>query len=148
MQPFAPRPIRFHGLRRREGWQLKVYSIVHGAEPLDLETFEKGIRLAEERLPAPDVGSGRPGLGFVIAHQGRTGDYVVLGWWDRENELPLRILVRQGSNGAWREARDGESICVWDVEVLWAERHYYVTTMLTPRGSDRAAYLFRFHESG
>jgi hypothetical protein len=69
-------------------------------------------------------------------HQGR-GDYLVLGWWDNENELPLRVLV-WGESG-WREARGSESVCVWDLRILWHERDAYVATVLS--GRDPADYL-------
>ena len=73
----------------------------------------------------------RPGVGFAISHQGNGADYAVLGWWDNENELPLRVVVRpQTPDGSWRPARDGESVCVWDLEVIWFERQSYVQTLL------------------
>jgi hypothetical protein len=101
--------------------------------------------MAEAALPRPAISDGRPGLGFLIAHQGRTAAYVVLGWWDQENELPIKVFVRRGDD-PWRPARDAESICVWDLEVLWAEREAYVQAMLRPDGSDPAAYLERVLE--
>lgn len=105
--------------------------------------FEPCLRVAERELPEPDEGRGRAGLGFLIAHQGRTGDYVVLGWWDNENELPLRVWVRRGPAQGWRPAEGGESICVWDLEVIWAERQAWVDAMLSPSGPSPADYLAR-----
>jgi len=99
------------------------------------------LRGAERALPEPDEPHGRPGLGFLIAHQGRTGDYVVAAWWDHENELPLRVLVRRGRTGRWRRARRGESFCVWDLEVIWAERRAWIDTMLSPGGAGRDGWL-------
>lgn len=146
MQPFEPRRISFHGLRRPQGWQLKLYGVVYGPEPLDWQSFAPGLAMAETALPSPAVAEGRPGLGFLIAHQGRTGNYVVLGWWDRENELPIRIFVSpDGRAESWRSNRENESFCVWDLEIMWAEREAYVTTVLSPTASDRDAYLARVH---
>ena len=98
---------------------------------LDAARFEGAIPLVCDELPDPAVEPHRPGIAVLILHQGRTGDYAVLGWWDNENELPLRVFVREGDG--WRPARGGESICVWDMEVLWAERNDYVTRVLTKR---------------
>jgi len=58
--------------------------------------------------------------------------YTVLCWWDRENELPIRVWVAEQDGGApvWRTARDSESVCVWDLEVIWEERQAYVETVL------------------
>jgi hypothetical protein len=141
MQPFARREIRFCGLRPTGPWTLKVYSVAYGDAPFEWGRFEPGLQLAESGLPPPDDARGRPGLGLLIAHRGRTGDYVVLGFWDRENELPLRIFVRDGATGSWRAAADDESVCVWDLEIIWAERQAWVTRMMGRGGSDAVAYL-------
>lgn len=139
MQPYAPRTIHFRGLRQPRGWTLKFYTVTLDAEPLDEEAFEIALRKAEDALPEPDRGRGRYGLGFLIAHQGRTGDYVVLGWWDHENELPVRVWVRR-RDSPWRPAESGESFCVWDMEVIWAERRAWIDTMLAEAGPDPAAW--------
>lgn len=143
MEPYAPRRIEAHGTRPFGAWRMKVYSVLFGEGPVDWPAFEPGIDAALRSLPAPDEARGRPGLGFVIAHQGRTGDYVVVAWWDRENELPVRVLVRRDRAEPWRAAHTDESFCVWDLEVLWAERQAWVATMLTPGGGGADAYLAR-----
>lgn len=147
MQPYAPRPIEFHGPREWGGWRIKLYSIRSGDRPLDWPAFAPALQLVEAALPIPAVALGRPGLGFVIAHQGRTGNYLVLAWWDNENELPLRVFVRGPADADWRPARDGESICVWDLEVIWHEREAYIASMLTG-ASDAHGYLQRVIERG
>lgn len=138
-RPYAPRPVRFHGLEQPNGYRIKRYDVVF-AEPFRETEFADGLRLAFESLPTPPVTTERPGVGFIIAHQGNGADYVVLGWWDRENELPLRVFVRpQAPAGEWRPARGSESVCVWDLEVIWFERQGYVRTVLS--GSDVEEYL-------
>ena len=138
-RPYAPRPVQFCVVAEPRGYRLKQYVIVYDG-PFRGDDFRDGLRLAFEALPAPAVTADRPGVGFAIAHQGNGADYVVLGWWDRENELPLRVFVRpQTPDGAWRPARGGESVCVWDLEVIWFERQAYVQTVLG--GEDVEAYL-------
>ncbi|MBV9775057.1 MAG: isochorismatase [Gemmatimonadetes bacterium] len=129
MHPYRPRPIRYDGVHPHAGWRLKQYEITCDPTPLNRDTFASGIELALATLPAPAVTPERPGLGFLVAHQGRNADYIVLGWWDRENELPVRIFVREEGAG-WRPARGSESFCVWDLQVLWFEREAYVSTVL------------------
>ena len=75
----------------------------------------------------------------AIEHHGATGDYLVVGWWDRENELPTRVYYR-GPDG-WRAAAGGESFCVWDLRVMWWEREAYVATVLSGRADGAEAYL-------
>jgi hypothetical protein len=132
MHPYQPRPILFHGLRSHGEWRVKLYSITwDAAHPVEWPRFQAGLELAYGELPGAARAQGRAGVGFAIAHQGRNADYVVLGWWDRENELPMRVFVREGTEG-WRPARGGESFCVWNLQVLWAEREAYVATVLAP----------------
>jgi hypothetical protein len=128
--PYAPRAIQFLGMREPNSWRLKFYSIAYGSEPIDWSLFAPGIAMAEEALPNPAEYPGRRGLGFLIAHRGRTADYVVLGWWDQENELPLRVFVMPPGRVHWRPAQGSESICVWDLEVIAFERDCFVATML------------------
>jgi len=138
-RPYAPRPVRFRGVVEPHGYRIKRYDIVYNG-PFRESDFAEGLRLAFESLPAPAATTERPGVGFVIAHQGNGADYVVLGWWDRENELPLRVFVRpQEPGGEWRPARGGESVCVWDLEVIGFERQAYVETVLN--GGDAEGYL-------
>jgi hypothetical protein len=142
MQPFAPRTIAFHGIRRAGDWRLKTWSVVAGAEAVDWDAFEGGIALAERELPQPAVSAGRLGVGFLIAHQGRTANYTVLAWWDRENELPLRVFVDTGKRGdGWRPNRADESVCVWDLKILWSERQAWVDSVLREGGGSVEAYL-------
>lgn len=144
MQPFAPRAVGFHGVRHAGDWRLKLYSVLYGPGPLDWDAFAPGLAQAERALPQPAVAAGRPGVGLLIAHQGRTGNYAVLAWWDRENELPLRVFLSpDGRAQSWRPAEGGESICVWDLEILWAEREAYVATVMHPAGGGPAGYLAR-----
>lgn len=129
--PFIARPIRYAGITEVEGFRLKRYIILYGGGPFRDVAFEAGMKLAQESLPRPAVNAERPGVGFAIAHQGNGVDYLVLAWWDNENELPLRVFVRpQTPEGEWRPARGGESVCVWDLEVIGFERNAYVKTLL------------------
>ena len=144
MIPFRPRPVRFHGIRSHAGWKLKEYSITYGAE-IGLPDFEPGMEMALASLPEPAVTPERPGAGFVIAHRGRSALYVVLAWWDRENELPVRVFIGDLDDGeGWRPARGGESFCVWDLQVIGFERDAYVATVLAgSEGGGVDAYLAR-----
>jgi len=137
--PFAPRAASFHGIVEHTGHRLKGYSVRYGDRPVHWEEHREGIDLALAALPEAKPAEGRPGLGFLIVHRGRAAEYVVLAWWDRQNELPVRVFVRDG--GPWRPAREDESFCVWDLEIIAHERDAYVETVLA--GRDAEAYLGR-----
>jgi hypothetical protein len=136
--------VQFHGVRPIGDWRIKLYSVVYGDGPVEWNRFAKGIEMASAALPARALAPGRPGAGFLIAHQGKTACYTVLAWWDRENELPLRVFVNPNGQGdVWRQNAGDESVCVWDLEVIWAEREAYVRTVLSPGAADVEAYLER-----
>ena len=125
-------------------WELKRYSIVIPGDTFEPARFDAGVAMALGKLPNPAQTAERQGAGFMILHQGRGVDYLVLAWWDHENELPLEVFVRDQADGsAWREARDGESVCVWDLEIIGAERSAYVDTVLSGADDGRARYLAR-----
>ncbi len=139
-QPFAPRALASGPPLIDAGWRLKSYGIAWGGHPR-LAGDEPGcLELLWDALPDPAEAEGRPGVGWVILHLGRDADYLVLGWWDRENELPVRIWVREGGN-PWRPAGGSESFCVWDLEVISHERDAYVRHVLRPGAPGVEAYL-------
>jgi hypothetical protein len=150
LQSFAPREIRFRGVRSRGGWSLKFFSVVYGGTAFDVKGFEPPVDMALDCLPSPDHEQGRPGLGFLIAHQGRGDSYLILAWWSNENELPIRAWVRREGED-WRPAIEGESVCVWDLEVVWEERQAWIATMMSgpARPDDYLAHVpTRFQEAG
>jgi hypothetical protein len=137
-------------MRETNGWRLKVYSVSYDGSPPDWSVFDPSLAMADAALPVPAKAPGRPGVGFVIAHSGRGMWYTVLCWWDRENELPIRVWVadQNGAAPVWRPARESESVCVWDLDIIWHERQAYVETLMSGAAEDpEAAYLERFVES-
>ncbi|MFO0937348.1 MAG: hypothetical protein U0798_12630 [Gemmataceae bacterium] len=136
MSKFLPRPIRFLGVEPFQGYEMKRYSITYGERAFAIGEFEAGLKLASTAMPQPAVTAERPGVGFLILHQGKTGHYLIACWWDHENELPTRVFVTD-QNG-WRPAQ-GESFCVWDLDVMWREREAYVSTLL--QGKSVEEYL-------
>ncbi len=121
------------------GYLLKVYVIREVSQMLEPERFADRWELAARALPQPATTEARPGVGFTILHQGRTGDYLILCWWDQENELPTRVFLR--GPGGWRPAEGGESFCVWDLRVISWEREAYVGTVLAGSAGALSAYL-------
>lgn len=140
---FGQRPVRHEGLREMAGYRMKVYSVRYGSAELERGLYEEAMGLAESVLPRPAVMAGRYGVGFVIWHQGRGMHYLVMNWWARENELPGRIWVREFGSAGWRPAAADESVCVWDLEIIWFERNAFVEEVLSKERADVGAYLAR-----
>ena len=144
MKAYSPRTVRFHQILGLDGWRLKLYSISFDRSDVDWTDFDGGLALVRSALPEPAADAGRPGVGFVIAHHGEGIDYAVVSWWDRENELPTRVFARSDDDRkGWRPAGGGESFCVWDLEVIWAEREAYIEMYLSGDPPDAAGYLAR-----
>ncbi len=144
---YAPRPITPQGVREVSGWKLKHYTITCAGTPFQGAGYEEGLELGAARwLTQPPVADGRFGVGVCIFNQGARVDYVVLAWWGRENEFPIRVMLRDREPlGPWREAEGDESICVWDLQVCWHERNAWVETVLSrPDAPDIDDYLSRF----
>ncbi len=146
MKPFVPRRIQFRNLIALRDWRIKRYTITRSkvGDATDWGEFVNGRELAAQTLPNPARTDERPGLAFIVEHRGADADYIVLCWWDRENELPTRVFVRdQHVEGGWHEATDGESFCVWDLQVIFFERNAYVGTPLAEEADESSvdAYL-------
>ena len=139
MRPYRSRPVYFAGVHEHRSWRLKRYAVrLHAGVP-DWRAAAPAFDQALAMLPQPAVTAERAGVGFVILHEGAAADYVVLAWWDRENELPLRIFLRDhGPDSEWRPAAGSESICVWDLDIIACERAYYLATVLA-EGADSSA---------
>lgn len=136
---YHPRPLTFLGVENVAGYRLKVYAISDADVPFGRARFAGGWTQAAEALPQPAEAAGRPGVGFAVLHQAQGDDYLILSWWDRENELPTRVFL--GGAAGWRGARGGESFCVWDLRVMWWEREAYVGSVLAGRAGGIEAYL-------
>jgi hypothetical protein len=143
-EPFSPRPVMTRGVRDVKGYRLKEYAILYGQDRLSIGQFELGLPAVFGALPQPAVTRTRPGAGILILHQGRGARYIVLGWWDNENELPLKIWTqpRDACGAPWLPATTSQSVCVWDLELLNFERNAYVERVLSCTGApDVESYL-------
>lgn len=140
---YAARPWQFCGVQGLAGWQLKTYRIWYPArEPVDWAIFANASDALEAALPQPPSNAQRSGVGFVIAHAGRGVDYLLLNWWDNENEWRHRIWIRElKANRHWHEPKQGESACVWDLALIHFEREACVDWLLGRRDFSAAQYL-------
>ena len=119
------------------GWTLRRHDITPGPSGAPVEVpaaiYAPGEAFALSLLPTPAAAPDRPGIGFLIRHPGLNQHYIILAWWDNQNELITRVLVRPNtSDGTWEDAQGRYSFCVWDLDVFAHERERYVQHVLTP----------------
>src|SRR6188768_3841392 len=101
MEAFREREVRRLPLGDVNGYAVKTYSINVAAGLIDTRRFHGFVPLMLGALPTPALVDGRIGVAIAILHQGRGVDYAILAWWDRENELPLRVFVSEGGKNEW-----------------------------------------------
>lgn len=162
-RPYQPRPIRFAGVRDVAGWRMKCYEIdgrkeeVGMAHPttargtahpapdgLDWDQYAAALAHAESILPLPPKSSERAGIGFLIAHEIATHHYLIVCWWDNQNELFARCFVRPVTDAvAWDFSGAAFSFRVWDMVVMWFERQAWIECALAGREVRVDEYLGR-----
>ncbi|MHC4976092.1 MAG: isochorismatase [Planctomycetota bacterium] len=140
-EAFAPREARWLGDFESGGWRLKRYGVVGPGRSLETGALGDWESCCEALLPDAGAGSGRPGVGFVIVHAGGGWEYLVVCWWDSGNELCVRVLSRPRGESEWRKAREGQSFCVWDMELMWHERNAYIEHVLRDARGDLDGYV-------
>lgn len=132
---YRPRRIESH-----PDWEtadgIKLYSISADGGPVSPQPFLERLEVVKQRKP--DDWSQHPA--FAIFHAGATGLYLVLAWWDNDNELFLSVSFDGGAG--WIEDMVRHSFCLYDLELIWAERNFFVETLHSGR-YDLAAYRAR-----
>ena len=139
---FAPRSVMLRDPTVIAGWRLKTYEVNADIAGINWAEYSEGLTLAARVLPQPPTKSGRRGVGFIIAHPCQSHYYLIINWWDNQNELFSRVFVTERRAGAaWEPAGDRYSFCVWDIEIIWFERNLWIETMLSGRPPATERYL-------
>ncbi len=119
---YTPRKIE-----SKPGWMdetgVKIYTISFSGRAVDQTPFH-------ERLD--HVKSGRAidwqnTAAFAIFHEGANCHYLVLAWWGNDNELFTSVSAKYGDS--WQEDPAHYSFCLYDMEIMWAERNIYIKTI-------------------
>jgi len=108
-------------------WQdpdgIKVYTISASGRVVDQAPYFS--RLAEVKKQKAVAWRSTPA--FVVFHDGASMAYLVLAWWGNGNELFTAVSVRTPSG--WVEDPVKYSFCLYDLEIMWQERNYFVECM-------------------
>lgn len=102
---------------------IKIYGISVENEPVDETAFVERIQYVKQSraIDWPNTPA------FVIFHNGATQLYLVLCWWGNDNELFTSVSVLV--DGVWQEDPTQYSFCLYDMQLMWAERNIYIETM-------------------
>lgn len=130
LEPYQTRQIQFLGIYNQQGWQLKVYSILHPDKTLSSELVEVAKTTALEFLPDQNE-PGHYGVGFISVHQGKSYDFVTVGYWNYSTELRHQTYMRPSSAELSLEALTASELSsdVWDIRLLAFERDAWVEVL-------------------
>ncbi len=124
---FVPRTVR-----TSLNWQdidgAKLYTISMDGSAVDHAPFL--VRMAEVKASRSIPWLQTPH--FAIFHKG-VSSYLVLSWWGNDNELFTSVSVLVDS--AWIEQPCRYSFCLYDLEIFWDERNFYIDTIYCERPS-------------
>lgn len=143
------RPRPFFGLGHREirGWLLKRYAITASGGPASPDLLDAALAVAGRVLPAANDTEAGHGVGFVVAHEGRDGNYVLVDWWTGENMLAQQIHIAPPHSADGFKRFDNRQIvsCVWELQILAFEGRAWVDKVLSqPDQPDIDGYLHEF----
>lgn len=120
---------------------LKLYSISVRDEPAVFQDYAARLQQVKAARPQLDWAS-LPA--FAILHEGVERRYLVLAWWDNQNEMFTSVSVSE--QGHWLEDPTRWSFCLFDLEILWAERNFFVQALYGER-PDLQRYRSLYHHS-
>lgn len=141
--PYKERPIKFLELWTCGEWRLKVYGISFNRAEPERALVTRAKTLAAERIEASSNATEHYSAGFLGVHEGRTSNFVFVGWWANENELYHHVYVSPlDAPGQFTyQTSSGLTACVWDLRVMAFERQAWIDHMLKKSGSpDLEAY--------
>jgi hypothetical protein len=129
---YTPRHIS-HIAGFRDADEVKLYGISASGTPVDAADFQSQFLAMKSSINVPWVRT----PAFAIFHQGAGQPYLVLCWWGNDNELFVRVAVRESSG--WIVNPDRYSFCLWDMEVMWHEQRSYIRWLYSGK-PDLTAY--------
>lgn len=112
---------------------VKLYTVSASGKPVCLNDYRPRLQAVKATKPVIWAET----AAFAICHDGAGMQYLVLCWWGNGNELMSSVSVRSGTG--WVVDPDRYSFCLWDLEILWAERNIFIRTMYSGI-ADLAAY--------
>ncbi len=142
-ETYQARQIKCLGLYKEQGWQLKLYSILHPDKQQNDRLIEAAKKVALEFCPQPALTPRHYGVGFISVHQGKSYDFVTVAYWAYDSELRYQAYMRPSSSSEWLEPVTSNELSndVWDIRLLAFERDAWLHNILRSPKPDLEAYL-------
>jgi len=133
---YRPRTYRFLGIWEEDAWSLKVYGIHHIFATLDRplidpEVLDAARQQVRRLLPEAEREGDHYGLGFVILHQGKVANWLLMQWWAHE-VICCQMLSRSLPKAPTIFDRVTTPVmaCVWELVVIDFERSAWAANAL------------------
>jgi len=139
--PYNKRFIRFVENLNFVDWDIKLYWISWKNESPDAQTIEKSKGIIDDRLSKVSDAFTHYNIGFAMIHEGKDGTYVIVSYWIEENMLDHIVLLLDENqpNGYKRLEPNTIVTCVWELEVLYREKKFWIDHVLVEK--DLSKYI-------
>lgn len=132
-------------IRTQNNWSdtdgCKIYTVSVSNKPVAQKAYKN--QLIEIKKSRKRDWTNTPS--FAIFHDGLIHQYLVFVWWGNDNEMFVSVSVKQDS--VWLEDRNLYSFCLWDLEIMWAERNFFIETMYSGFPDINAYKRIRWRQS-
>ena len=143
--PHRDRATTFLELFDEAGWRMKMFGVAYDRPAVDPQLVTAAKTLARQHLPQPASDGSRYGIGFIVVHDGRGGNWILVDWWANDNELN-QLLFQAGPTTPYdfKLVTNGLISCVHEMKVIVHEYAAWLDTILAnPDGPDPDGYLKR-----
>lgn len=143
MNEYKSRSIKFIELVKTQSWNIKLYTITCKTDALNNELINAAksklknwLSLAETKTLVNDK------TGFMIVHDAKDGNYILLSWWVNENMLEHYVYYSPKDKLKFARFRYNNIIaCVWELSVICFEKNAWVENVLKNASQNYEAYL-------
>jgi hypothetical protein len=142
---YLPRWVEAKNIITLNGYRLKPYSMHLSAKENKRVLSDKELqRLLQKCLTAPADPLDH-GVGFVIIHYARDGDYLLVSRWYGGNMLKHELFRVSYTKQGWRAdpLRSTNIVaCVWELQVITFERQAWVYTAMAKGGTEASFGMY------
>jgi hypothetical protein len=136
---YFPRWVEAGKLIALNGYRLKSYAMFLSQQAPKEVLSDSDLENLLKKCLAPSTDPLDHGIGFVLVHYARDGNYLLASRWYGGNMLKHELFVLSHTAQGWHaEPLVSTNIvaCVWELQVITFERQAWVSTAMTRGGTE------------
>ena len=136
---YFPRWVEAGKLIALNGHRLKSYAMYLSQEAAKEVLSDSDLQNLLKKCLPPSTDPLDHGIGFVLVHYARDGNYLLVSRWYGGNMLKHELFVLSHAAQGWQaEPLVSTKIvaCVWELQVITFERQAWVSTAMTKGGTE------------